>query len=154
MAKVQGSAFGGALGLIACCDIAIASSDARFCLSEVKLGLAPAVISPYVVEAMGARACRRYFLTAEVFDAEEAWRLNLIHQVVASEDLDQAVETILERLGNNGPLAMQASKQLVHWAANQPLDDHLIAQTVEMIAQLRVSEEGQEGLSAFFDKRT
>ena len=151
--KVQGSAFGGAIGLIACCDIAIASAGARFCLSEAKLGLAPAVISPYVVAAMGARACRRYFQTAEIFDAEEARRLGLVHRTVPAEELDQAVETILQRLLQNGPAAMQTGKQLIRRAESQALDEPLIHETAEVIARLRVSKEGQEGLQAFFDKR-
>lgn len=153
LARVQGSAFGGALGLIACCDIAIASEDARFCLSEVKLGLAPAVISPYLVAAMGERACRRYFLSAEIFDAREAWRLGLVHEVVAPQDLDQAVAAMAQRLKSNGPRAMNASKQLIRRAASLPLGPELITETAEVIARLRVSEEGQEGLNAFFDKR-
>lgn len=148
---VQGAAFGGALGLIACCDIALCQDDAQFCLSEVKLGLIPAVISPYVIKAIGERAARRYFLTAEVFDAHTAKNLGLIHQVTGN--LDCAVDKMLETLLDNGPLAVKAAKKLISDVAGHEVNGQIINLTAERIAHIRVSEEGQEGLSAFFEKR-
>ncbi len=151
LCRIQGAAYGGAIGLIACCDIAIASEDARFCLSEVKLGLAPATIAPYVVAAMGARRCRQLFLTAEVFDAEKAHQYGLLHTVVPSEQLDQAIESTLTQVLQGGPQASRAAKQLVKRITD--VSDDVADWTSALIAALRVSEEGQEGLSAFFDKR-
>ena len=151
IAKVQGAAFGGALGLIACCDIAIAAENAKFCLSEVKLGLIPAVISPYVIKAIGERQARRYFLTAEVFDATTAQQLGLIHQTAS--DLDDATQQLIDTLLNNGPHALVKAKALINSVANTPITDELIAFTAEQIATIRVSPEGQEGLAAFFEKR-
>ncbi|WP_440053213.1 enoyl-CoA hydratase/isomerase family protein [Pseudoalteromonas sp. T1lg65] len=148
---VQGAAFGGALGLIACCDIAIAATDAKFCLSEVKLGLIPAVISPYVIKAIGERQARRYFLTAEVFNAEKALDMGLIHEL--SDDLEKSQDTMLDILLNNGPAAVKSAKALINEVAGKEIDDELVAHTAKRIAEIRVSEEGQEGLSAFFDKR-
>ena len=148
---VQGAAFGGALGLIACCDIALSKDDAQFCLSEVKLGLIPAVISPYVIKAIGERAARRYFLTAEVFDAHTAKQLGLVHQVTGN--LDCALDNMLQTLIDNGPVAVKAAKSLINDVANKPINDDLIELTAVRIANIRVSDEGQEGLSAFFDKR-
>ncbi len=149
---VQGAAYGGALGLISACDIAIATQNARFCLSEVKLGLIPAVISPYVIKAIGERAARRYFLTAEVFDAQKAQSLGLIHDI--KDDLDDALSPILNALVNNGPSAVKAAKSLIDLVANQDINEELRHYTAEQIAKIRVSDEGQEGLSAFFEKRT
>lgn len=148
---VQGAAFGGALGLIACCDIAIAQPSAKFCLSEVKLGLIPAVISPYVIKAIGERQARRYFLTAEVFDGEKAQALGLVHEL--NDDLEQAEADFIATILNNGPAAVKSAKALISEVAGNNIDSPLIAHTAERIAQIRVSEEGQEGLSAFFDKR-
>ncbi|MBQ4835581.1 enoyl-CoA hydratase-related protein [Pseudoalteromonas luteoviolacea] len=148
---VQGAAFGGALGLIACCDIAVATANAKFCLSEVKLGLIPAVISPYVIKAIGERQARRYFLTAEVFEANKALELGLIHDI--SEDLEQSEEYFIEQLLNNGPVAVKSAKSLINEVAGKYIDEGLIAHTAKRIAEIRVSDEGQEGLSAFFDKR-
>lgn len=148
---VQGAAFGGALGLIACCDIAVASPNAKFCLSEVKLGLIPAVISPYVIRAIGERQARRYFLTAEVFQAEKALELGLIHQI--SDNLEQSEEYFIEQLLNNGPTAVKNAKSLIDEVAGKAIDEQLITHTAKRIAEIRVSDEGQEGLSAFFDKR-
>ncbi|KZN30542.1 gamma-carboxygeranoyl-CoA hydratase [Pseudoalteromonas luteoviolacea S2607] len=148
---VQGAAFGGALGLIACCDIAIATSDAKFCLSEVKLGLIPAVISPYVIKAIGERQARRYFLTAEIFKAEKALELGLIHEI--TDDLSQSETHFIETLLNNGPMAVKSAKSLINEVAGKQVDTSLIEHTAKRIAQIRVSEEGQEGLSAFFEKR-
>lgn len=154
IAKVQGAAYGGGVGLVACCDMAIASERSVFCLSEVKLGLIPAVISPYVVAAMGPRAARRYFLSAEVFKATEALRWGLVHEVVADEQLDQAVERLIEGLLRNGPVAMAAAKQLIERVSFCPLDAALIQDTSERIANIRASAEGKEGLNAFLEKRS
>jgi methylglutaconyl-CoA hydratase len=151
IAKVQGSAFGGAVGLISCCDIAIASERAKFCLSEVKLGLAPATISPYVIDAIGARRCRQLFLTAEVFNAQQAKSWNLVHDCCEVEELDAVVDACVQQILGNGPQACRASKQLIADIARG--HDDLFQQTAELIASLRVSTEGQEGLSAFFEKR-
>jgi methylglutaconyl-CoA hydratase len=148
---VQGAAFGGALGLIACCDIAIATEQAKFCLSEVKLGLIPAVISPYVIKAIGERQARRYFLTAETFNAKDALNMGLIHEI--SDDLAQSEAHFLSCLLNNGPLAVKSAKSLIEAVANHSIDETLIDYTAQQIALIRVSEEGQEGLSAFFEKR-
>lgn len=148
---VQGAAFGGALGLIACCDIAIAEPQAKFCLSEVKLGLIPAVISPYVIKAIGERQARRYFLTAEVFDGEKAQAMGLVHEL--NEDLAQAEADFIATILNNGPAAVKSAKALISEVAGNDINAPLIAHTAERIAKIRVSDEGQEGLSAFFDKR-
>ena len=149
--RVQGAAYGGALGLIACCDIAIASDRARFCLSEARLGLAPATIGPYVYAAIGERNCRRLFLTAEVFSAAQAKDYGLVHEIVEQEQLDEKIETLVQLILETGPGASRACKQLVHDIKLNHED--LLDKTGELIAMLRVSEEGQEGLSAFFDKR-
>ncbi|WP_298439904.1 enoyl-CoA hydratase/isomerase family protein [Geobacter sp.] len=153
IARVQGAAYGGGVGLVACCDMAIASRRATFCLSEVKLGLIPAVISPYVVEAIGPRAARRYFQSAEVFDAAEAHRLGLLHEVTAAEELPAAVERLAASLLANGPRAMAAAKELVARVASGPIDGAMIRDTAERIADARASAEGKEGLSAFLEKR-
>lgn len=153
IARVQGAAFGGAIGIIACCDMAIATKLSKFCLSEVRLGLIPATISPYVIEAMGARVCRRYFQTAEVFSARRARRLGLISECVTEAELDEAIASLTTDLLKNGPSAMAQAKQLVSTVAYQPVNAQLIAHTSQMIADIRVSDEGQEGLQAFIDKR-
>ena len=153
IAEVQGAAFGGALGLISCCDMVVASDDARFCLSEVKLGLSPATISPYVIAAMGARQARRYFLTAELINAEKAYEIGLIHQIVSRETLSDVTAGWIKNLLNNGPQAIAATKQLIRDVSNKPVDDELKNVTSELIARLRVGDEGQEGLTAFFEKR-
>jgi methylglutaconyl-CoA hydratase len=154
IALVQGAAFGGAVGLAACCDIAIASDKASFFLSEVKIGLMPAVISPYVVRAIGERASRRYFLTAERFFAAEALQLGLLHQVVSDDELQKTGEAMVQTLLANSPAAVKAAKSLIFTVANQPTTQALIDETSRRIAAIRVSEEGQEGLSAFLQKRT
>lgn len=153
VAVVQGAAYGGGVGLVACCDVALASSRATFCLSEVKLGLIPAVISPYLVAAIGPRATRRYALTAEPFDANEARRLGLVHEVVAEDALRPAADRLAGALLRNGPRAVAAAKALVARVARAPLDDALTADTAERIASLRASDEGREGLAAFLEKR-
>jgi methylglutaconyl-CoA hydratase len=153
IALVQGAAIGGGVGLVACCDIALASEEAIFCLPEVKLGLIPAVISPYLAAAIGSRPTRRYFLTAESFDAAEAYRLGLVHEVVKAEDLVAAADRLSRRLLRNGPQAMSSVKALVSEVALGYLDDDLVADTAERIAETRASAEGREGLSAYLEKR-
>ncbi len=153
VAAVQGAAFGGGVGLVACCDVAVASEAATFSLSEVRLGLIPAAISPYVVAAMGERAARRYFLTAERFDAREAHRTGLVHEVAPADGLDVAVEAVLARLLEGGPEAQAAAKDLVFAVAGRPVDDRLVRDTAERIAERRASPEGREGVGAFLEKR-
>jgi methylglutaconyl-CoA hydratase len=154
IALVQGAAYGGGVGLVACCDIVIAARRATFCLSEVKLGIMPAVISPYVVEAIGARAARRYFQTAESFDAAEAHRLGLVHELVDDrDDLLARAERICSALLKNGPRAMAEAKELVSFVSRGPLDDRIIVGTAERIARVRASAEGKEGVTAFLEKR-
>lgn len=153
IARVQGPAYGGGVGLVACCDIAVASRGASFALTEVKLGLVPAVISPYVVGAIGERAARRYFLTAERFGAEEALRLGLVHEVVDEAALDARIEALLEALLACGPVAQREAKELVRAVAGRPVTSELIQDTAQRIARLRASPEGREGVSAFLEKR-
>lgn len=153
IALVQGAAIGGGVGLVACCDIALASDNAYFCLSEVKLGLIPAVISPYVAAAIGPRATRRYFISAERFDAAEAFRLGLVHEVVRQGELEARAESLSMTLLQNGPQAMASVKALVAEVALSFLDDDLISDTAERIAEARASDEGREGLSAYLEKR-
>jgi len=155
IARVNGAAYGGGVGLIACCDIAIGAADARFALTETRLGLVPAVISPYVIDAIGGRQARRLFLTAELFDAAFAERIGLLHRTVPASDLDAAVKETLDRLRDAGPRATLAAKRLISRVLH-PNPKERRAQDEEnadLIARLRVSEEGQEGLAAFFDKR-
>ncbi len=153
VARVQGAAFGGGVGLVACCDIAIASKEATFSLSEVRLGLIPSVISPYVIAAIGEREARRYFLTAERFDAEEARRIGLVHDVADSGVLDEAVTKIVGNLLKGGPQALAAAKKLIADVSRRSMDDALSAETARRIAAIRVESEGQEGLAAYFEKR-
>ena len=153
VAEVQGAAYGGGVGLICCCDIAIASEAAQFSISEVKLGLIPSVISPYVVAVIGERQARRYALGAETFDAIEAKRIGLVHEVTAAEDLQAAVEAMVEALLANGPAAMAETKDQIAGVANRPVDDRLIAAAAARIARIRVSDEGREGVAAFLEKR-
>lgn len=153
LALVQGAAYGGGVGLVAACDIAIASHDARFSISEVRLGLIPSVISPYVVKAVGTRAARRYFLTAERFDAAEAHRLGLVHAVVAAEELDSAGGRMVEVLSGNAPGAMAKAKALIADVAGRPVDNGLMNETAQRIADARASDEGREGIAAFLEKR-
>ncbi|WP_020680995.1 enoyl-CoA hydratase/isomerase family protein [Marinobacterium rhizophilum] len=154
IALVQGAAYGGAVGLAACCDIVIATQASRFCLSEVRIGLTPATISPYVVRAIGERQARRYFQSAEAFSAEQAQQYGLVHEVVEDNAaLDTACATIVQALRRNGPRAMHAAKELVFAVSQKPIDAALIDDTARRIADIRVSEEGQEGLSAFLQKR-
>ena len=153
IAQVQGAAFGGGVGLVACCDIAVAAAEASFSLSEVRLGLIPSVISPYVIAAIGEREARRYFLTAERFGAEEARRIGLVHEVTTVDRLDEAVKTFADQLLKAGPNALAAAKKLIADIARHPLDNALMEETARRIASIRVSPEGREGLSAFLGKR-
>lgn len=153
IAAIQGDVYAGGIGLISACDIAIAVDSANFCLSEVRLGLAPATISPYVIRAMGARAAHRYFLTAEVFDAVEAQRIGLVHECVSVAELEDKVASVAKKLRNNSPNAVKECKQLVQYVAEATIDEALIAQTVEGIADIRASDEGKEGVQSFLQKR-
>ncbi len=149
---INGAAYGGGVGLAVCCDITIASERAAFCLSEVKLALIPAAISPYVVAAIGARQARRYFLTAEIITPQQALSIGLVHQVVAAENLEATGEAMAATLLQNAPQAMQEAKDLI-FAVDRPLSDAVIADTSRRIAERRASEEGREGLSAYLEKR-
>lgn len=153
IARVQGAAFGGGVGLVAACDIAIGSDHASFCLSEVKLGLVPAVISPYLVKAIGERQAQRYVITAERFDAREALRIGLLHKVVDQHALDEWIARFIKQLSANGPNAMREAKALVRAVGRGPIDDAMRERTARLIATVRTSDEGQEGLDAFLSKR-
>jgi methylglutaconyl-CoA hydratase len=155
IARVNGAAYGGGVGLIACCDIAIGVNTAKFGLTEVKLGLVPAVISPYVIAAIGLRHARRLFLTGEIFDADTAAQVGLLHRAVSAEYLDDTVHDVLKMLSKAGPVAQHEAKRLA--LGMQGLTEERVARidqdNAALIARLRVSEEGQEGLAAFLDKR-
>ncbi len=153
LAKVQGDCYAGGMGLVAACDIAIAAEQVNFCLSEVKLGLIPATISPYVIKAMGENAARRYFLTAERFSAQEALRIGFVHSVTAADALDAAAAEMVKALVSASPNAVKEAKRLVREVAGQPLSDALIADTAERIATIRASDEGREGVRSFLEKR-
>ncbi|WP_154357407.1 enoyl-CoA hydratase/isomerase family protein [Duganella aquatilis] len=153
VAKVQGDCYAGGMGLVAACDIIVAVEEANFCLSEVKLGLIPATISPYVIKAMGENASRRYFLTAERFGAREALRIGFAHEVVSTETLDAKVTEIVKALVNNSPNAVRQAKLLVRDVVGQPVNDALLADTAERIAQIRASDQGREGVASFLEKR-
>jgi methylglutaconyl-CoA hydratase len=153
LARVHGAAFAGAMGLIAACDIAVASADSEFSVSEVRLGLAPATISPYVLAAMGERAARRYFLTAERFDAAEAHRIGFVHELAQPEELDAKVKAILGQLLQCAPGAQAVTKDLIGAVARRPLAADLMQEMAERIARARASDEGREGARAFLEKR-
>jgi methylglutaconyl-CoA hydratase len=153
IARVQGDVYAGGMGLVAACDMAVAVDSAQFCLSEVKLGLIPATIGPYVIRAMGARAAHRYFLTAERFGAAEAHRIGLVHEVVTADGLDAQVAEWAQALVNASPHAVRACKRLVQDVAEREINDALVRQTVEAIADIRASDEGREGVQAFLQKR-
>ena len=153
IARVHGAAMGGGAGLVACCDIAIAAQEASFAFSEGKLGLIPATIGPYVVEAIGARQARRYFLTAERFTAAEAFRIGLVHDIVPLEELDARINELLGALLQVGPRAQMECKALIRGIAHRPIDADVIAGTAEHIAAVRASREGREGVKAFLEKR-
>lgn len=153
IARVQGDVYAGGTGLVAACDMAVSVDTAQYCLSEVKLGLIPATISPYVIRAMGARAAHRYFLTAERFDAAEALRIGFVHEVVPAEGLDAKVAELAQALVNAGPEAVRLCKKLVQDVAGQAITPALVQMTVDGIADVRVSAEGREGLQSFLQKR-
>lgn len=153
IAKVQGDVYAGGTGLVAACDMAVAVDSAQFCLSEVKLGLIPATISPYVIRAMGTRAAHRYFLTAERFGAAEALRIGFVHEVVKAEELDAKTAEIAQALVNAGPEAVKACKKLLHDVAGHEISAGLVRRTVEGIADIRASDEGREGIQSFLGKR-
>ncbi|ROS01227.1 methylglutaconyl-CoA hydratase [Sinobacterium caligoides] len=153
IARVQGAAYGGGLGLLCCCDMVVASDHSRFCMSEVKLGISPAMISRYVIEAIGLRQARRYCLSAEVIDAQQALQLQLVHQLAAEEELEQVVAGYCQQILACGPQAIAATKQLL---GRYPVTEarNYAQQSCQLIATLRVSAEGQEGLSAFLEGRS
>ena len=153
IARVQGDVFAGGLGLVSACDVAVSADSATFCLSEVKIGLIPATISPYVVRAIGARASRRYFLTAERFSAVEAHRIGLVHESVPMDQLDVTVQALVQSLCANSPMAVKDAKRLVATVAGQDITESLIAATVAGIADSRASADGKDGVQAFLDKR-
>jgi methylglutaconyl-CoA hydratase len=153
IARVHGAAFGGGVGLVAACDIAIGAESATFALSEARLGLIPATISPYVIEAIGARHARRYFLNAERFGAAEAQRIGLLHEVVASDALDARIAAIVALLCDAGPAAQRESKRLIRDVAGRPVEAAVIEETANRIADVRASAEGREGVAAFLGRR-
>jgi methylglutaconyl-CoA hydratase len=153
IAVVQGATYGGGVGLVACCDMALSETSARFCLSEVRLGLLPAVISPYVMRAIGARQARRYFLSGEIFDAEQARLMGLLHEVVEPNQLDARLAQWVFDLAKAAPQALAEAKQLMRKVSAAPLSKDLIEFTVQTIATRRSSEEAREGVEAFLNKR-
>jgi methylglutaconyl-CoA hydratase len=153
IARVHGAVFAGGTGLVAACDIAVGTPEAKFCLSEAKLGLTPATISPYVMRAMGERLARRYFLTAEIFDAEEAYRIGMLSALVPAAELDSTIEGLVKHLLAGGPEAHARIKDLIRAVAHRPVDDALSAETAKRIAEVRSSPEGKEGIASFLEKR-
>ena len=153
IARIQGDVYAGGMGLVAACDMVVSVDSAHYCLSEVKLGLVPATISPYVLRALGARAAHRYFLTAERFDAAEAHRIGLVHEMTTADLLDAKVAELIGALVNASPLAVKACKLLVQDVAEREINNELIALTVKGIADIRSSEEGKEGVQSFLQKR-
>ena len=153
IARVHGPVFAGGTGLVAACDIAVGTSEAKFCLSEAKLGLSPATISPYVMRAMGERNARRYFLTAEVFDAQEAYRVGMLSILVEGKELDATVAALVQHLLAGGPEAHAKIKTLIRSVTGRRPDDALAAETAQRIAEIRGSPEGKEGIAAFLEKR-
>jgi methylglutaconyl-CoA hydratase len=152
IACVRGAVRGGGCGLVAACDIAIAARTATFRLSEVKLGIVPAMISPYVIAAMGSRMAHRYMLTGEEFDAAEAYRIGFVHDICEEEDLNGKVGQVLAQLYTSGPEAIVAVKQLIPVSANVPIDEEIVEETAHLLAEIRATAEAQEGLSAFLEK--
>jgi methylglutaconyl-CoA hydratase len=151
IARVHGAVFAGGTGLVAACDIAVGTPEAKFCLSEARLGLSPATISPYVIRAMGEREARRYFLTAEVFDAAEALRIGMLS--ILTQKLDETIDALVRHLLAGAPEAMAKIKDLIRAVANRPVNAALVAETAKRIAEIRVSPEGREGIAAFLEKR-
>ena len=153
IARVHGDAYAGGVGLVAVCDIAVASVEAGFCLSETRLGLIPATIGPYVMRAIGTSAARRYFLTAEKFAASEAFRIGLVHELTDPAEIDARINELLGTLMQTSAHAVAESKRLVRELAGRPIDDALVADTAERIASIRTSDDGREGVRAFLEKR-
>lgn len=153
VARVQGPIYGGGVGVVAACDIAIGSVEATFCLSEVRLGIVPGMISPYVLRAIGERTARRYFQTAEVFDAQEARRIGLLHEVAAADTLDERIAKMLKQLKSAAPGARSIAKKLAGDIAGRPINEALMQETAQLIADVRAKPEAREGLSAFLEKR-
>ena len=153
VAKIQGDCYAGGMGLVAACDIAVSSSGACFCLSEVRLGLIPATISPYVIKSMGENAARRYFLTAEKFSAQEAHRIGFVHDIVPADALDAHVDAIVKALTTSSPNAVREAKVLVREITGKAVDSALMVDTAERIANIRSSDEGREGVASFLEKR-
>ncbi len=153
IAAVHGAVRGGGCGLVSACDIAVATRSATFRLSEVKIGIIPAMISPYVISAIGERHARRYMMTGEGFDATEAWRIGMVHELVDDEALQEAVDRLLAHLQSSGPKAVAAIKQLIPKSAHSPIGPGIVTSTAKVIASLRATPEAQEGLTAFLEKR-
>ena len=153
IARVHGPAYAGGTGLVAACDIAVGTPEAKFCLSEARIGLSPATISPYVLRAMGERAARRYFLTAEVFDAEEAFRIGMLSALVPAAQLDATIDSLLGNLLACGREALAKIKDLIRAVTSRPIDDSMVADTARRIAEIRGSAEGKEGVASFLEKR-
>ena len=154
IAEVQGDCYGGGVGLVSCCDVVVAADTAQFCLSEARLGLIPATISPYVIHAIGERAARRYFVTAERFSAERAQQLGLVHEVVTADALATTVQGVVDQVLRNGPLAVRACKQLVRDIGQTPITHELRDVTARRIADIRASDEGKAGIGAFLSRNT
>lgn len=153
IARVQGDCYAGGMGLVAACDMAVAHEDAGFCLSEVRLGLIPATISPYVISAIGERAARRYFLTAERFSAQQAKMMGLVNELATHDTLDHVLDALVQSLLSCSPFAVSEAKRLINDVAGEAIDAKLIAETVRRIADIRASVEGREGVQAFLNKR-
>lgn len=153
IARLHGACMAGGLGLASACDIAIASRDTRFALTETRLGLIPAMISPYVLRAIGPRAASRWFLTAEIFDAAEAWRIGLIHDLCETDALDAHINTLLGQLMLASPNALKESKRLIHDIPQHPIDAAILEDTATRLAALRATPDGREGIAAFLEKR-
>jgi len=151
--RLQGDCYAGGMGLAAVCDVLVAVDSMNFCLSEARLGLMPATISPYVIRAMGAQAARRYMVTSEIITAVEAHRLGFVHQVTSADQIDTVVDSFIQILSRNGPQAVKACKQLVKDVTGQLITQELRAETAKRIADIRVSDEGKEGLQSFLNKR-
>lgn len=154
IARVHGIAFGGGMGLASACDICIASTEAKFATSEVRLGLAPSTISPYVIRAIGARQASRYFLTAERIDAEQAKKIGLVHEISTIDNLDSTINEIVQAILFGGPMAQQSSKELIRMVDQQEVTESLLIQTAQHIAHVRQGSEAKKGLNAFLNKQS
>ncbi|WKD49048.1 enoyl-CoA hydratase/isomerase family protein [Microbulbifer spongiae] len=153
IARVQGAAFGGGVGLISCCDFAFAASGAKFSLSEVRLGMVPATIAPYIIKAVGQKVASRLFMSGEVIDSDRAWQLGLISHLSDPKSLDLDIQAFTKSLLNNAPIAVKKAKHIVSEITQDSIDDEIIQKTISLIADLRESEEGKEGLNSFLEKR-